>query len=499
MRYTRLLIGTLVTVGLLAALWVSPASAQPGFNPPGLDVAIAAQEAHTDALLRIQGVVGTAVGLGAGGQPVVKIYTESAGVAGLPRTLDGVPVVVQVTGKIFALGHCPEHAGGKPPPGCGDGDNGGNNAPTANDQSVSTQEGISVVITLTGSDADGCDSSSFMFSVTSGPTNGSLSDSNGPMTCSDSGDLATSVTYTPATNFNNGTDSFSYTVDDGVDTSDPATVTITVGNVVDPKTRFDRPVPIGVSSGSERLTSLRGPTRCTVGTLGARLVDSAGILYYALSNNHIYALEGQGEVDDPILQPGRVDMTDQACGSTDEINNAVIGTLHAFVPIVFSRTANNRVDAAVATVHRVENETGVLVNAVGTSTPADGYGTPKSETVFDQQGFQLDNLLDSTVQKYGRTTSLTSGTIDGINATILVRYDSGQARFVEQIEVGGSGFSAGGDSGSLIVTEGGNNPVALLFAGGSDVTFGNPIADVLSELAEVLELDPLVTLTIDGE
>ncbi len=98
MRYTRLLIGTLVTVGLLAGLVVSPAYADPPFAPPGLARAMAAQERHTDNLLRIQGVVGTAVGLGAGGQPVVKIYTEAPGVPGLPRSLDGVPVVVQVTG-----------------------------------------------------------------------------------------------------------------------------------------------------------------------------------------------------------------------------------------------------------------------------------------------------------------------------------------------------------------------------------------------------------------
>ncbi len=105
MRYTRLLIGTLVTVGLLAGLVVSPAYADPPFDPPGLARAMAAQEAHTDALLGIQGVVGTAVGLAEGG-PVIKILTEHAGVVGLPRTLDGVPVVVQVTGKIFALHHC---------------------------------------------------------------------------------------------------------------------------------------------------------------------------------------------------------------------------------------------------------------------------------------------------------------------------------------------------------------------------------------------------------
>ena len=58
---------------------------------------------HTDRLLAIPGVVGTAVGLTADGQPAVKIFTREAGVAGLPESLEGVPVAVEVTGMIVAL------------------------------------------------------------------------------------------------------------------------------------------------------------------------------------------------------------------------------------------------------------------------------------------------------------------------------------------------------------------------------------------------------------
>ncbi len=67
------LIAVLATI--LALLMVGPAFAggSPG-DPPGLAQAIAAQEAHTDALLARSGVVGTAVGLGADGQAVVVIY-----------------------------------------------------------------------------------------------------------------------------------------------------------------------------------------------------------------------------------------------------------------------------------------------------------------------------------------------------------------------------------------------------------------------------------------
>jgi hypothetical protein len=48
-------------------------------------------------------------------------------------------------------------------------------------------------------------------------------------------------------------------------------------------------------------------------------------------------------------------------------------------------------------------------------------------------------------------------------------------------------FSAGGDSGSLIVTNNAShNPVALLFAGSSSTTIGNPIGLVLSRLGTAL-------------
>ncbi|MCH7914583.1 MAG: hypothetical protein IH856_16390, partial [Deltaproteobacteria bacterium] len=77
---------------------------------------------------------------------------------------------------------------------------------------------------------------------------------------------------------------------------------------------------------------------------------------------------------------------------------------------------------------------------------------------------------------------LTTGVINAVNATVDVVYDNGTARFVDQIIIQGSNgaFSGSGDSGSLIVTQVGNNPVALLFAGNSNMTVGNPIDLVLA-------------------
>jgi hypothetical protein len=76
------------------------------------------QERHTERLMAIRGVVGTAVGLGQGAKPVMLILLEYGGVPGIPEHLDGIPVRPLVTGKIYALPK-PEGPPGqdkKPPP-----------------------------------------------------------------------------------------------------------------------------------------------------------------------------------------------------------------------------------------------------------------------------------------------------------------------------------------------------------------------------------------------
>ena len=62
------------------------------------------------------------------------------------------------------------------------------------------------------------------------------------------------------------------------------------------------------------------------------------------------------------------------------------------------------------------------------------------------------------------------------------------ARFVDQIAVTDGTFSAGGDSGSLIVTaDSDKKPVGLLFAGSETRTFGNRIDLVLSEFGVTVD------------
>jgi len=217
---------------------------------------------------------------------------------------------------------------------------------------------------------------------------------------------------------------------------------------LDDTTRYVQPVPIGVSTGN------RG--ECSAGTIACRVTDGSNV--YALSNNHVFALENTAPLRSEILQPG---LYDTSCVYN---SGNVIGTLYYYVPISFS--ANNTIDAAIALT---------TASQVGTDTPADGYGTPGSTPVAPAVGIQ--------VQKRGRTTGLTLGEITGINASVRVRYSSGVARFVDQILISPGGFSAAGDSGSLIVTQGDNRPVGLLFAGSSSVTVANRIDLVLAQLS----------------
>jgi hypothetical protein len=229
-----------------------------------------------------------------------------------------------------------------------------------------------------------------------------------------------------------------------------------------PTTRL-RPAPLGYSVGHPAITA---------GTIGARVIDAASGLY-VLSNNHVLANSNDAAIGDATLQPGPYD----GGTSADQI-----GTLYAFKPIDFSG-GNNTFDAAIAVSDAVN---------LGNSTPTDdGYGTP-SGTIFgdanNNRVFDDPNaLLSLHVQKFGRTTKLTRGTITGINAQVDICYEVvfifcvKQAHYVDQLIITPAGFSDGGDSGSLIVTDDASkNPVALLFAGSSTETIGNRIDLVLN-------------------
>jgi hypothetical protein len=240
------------------------------------------------------------------------------------------------------------------------------------------------------------------------------------------------------------------------------------------------PTPLGVSGGNAKATSTSGGvTTCCSGTLGA-LVSRGGNIYI-LSNNHVIANSDTGttgavNVGDPITQPGLVD------------NNCAVpptvGTLSQFFSL--ENGPAPKIDAALALINpSAVDSTGAILQLGGTNIgnqPADG--PPAS-------GPGVAPSVGMLVAKSGRSTGLTCSSIIATNITASVQYQKGcgtgstfNVSFTNQVDIQNAGFTAEGDSGSLIVTQNSADPVALFFAGSATEALANPIPDVLSGLAD---------------
>ncbi len=215
-------------------------------------------------------------------------------------------------------------------------------------------------------------------------------------------------------------------------------------------TKRYRPVPIGVSVGNN--------LECAAGTIGCVVTKNGKS--YILSNNHVLARENEASLGEAIVQPGRYDNKPRCANN---VATDLVAVLSDFEPIRFGDETNTY-DAAIAEFSTTDFTCATLSSY---------YGLPGTTTVTATVGL--------AIKKVGRTTSLTTGTVTAINATVNIGYTTGTATFVGQI-VTSSSFDKSGDSGSLVVTnDAASNPVALLFAGTSDGTaIVSPIAPVLS-------------------
>jgi len=106
----------LAVIGLGASLWTGCSDRSPdAFTGPSaqrqlagdrlqeIHAVLAVHKRHSAALLRLPGVVGTAVGLLPNGKPGLRVLLASPEVRGLPSALEGIPVVAQVTGMLVAF------------------------------------------------------------------------------------------------------------------------------------------------------------------------------------------------------------------------------------------------------------------------------------------------------------------------------------------------------------------------------------------------------------
>lgn len=205
-----------------------------------------------------------------------------------------------------------------------------------------------------------------------------------------------------------------------------------------------RPAPPGISIGHKDITA---------GTLGVTCFKDG--VKYILSNNHVLANMNAGAIGDAILQPGAYD------GGTNPADK--IGTLAAFVPIVFNdQNQPNHVDCALC----LPTNAGDLLDEILEF----GYPVGSKEAT-----------VGMNVIKSGRTTGVNTGTITEFSGLIAIGYGApGTAYYDDQIIT--SCMSAGGDSGSCVLDTLDNKAVGLLFAGSDVISIHCRMTEVVAAL-----------------
>src|SRR5262249_20880946 len=259
------------------------------------------------------------------------------------------------------------------------------------------------------------------------------------------------------------------------DATQTATASVTVAFPNDTHLSQAAPVKLGTSGGNSTDTNGRS---CCSGTLGS-LVTRGGALFI-LSNNHVLDKSDQGAVGDPITQPGLVDNNCTPANVVAHMSQAA-----ALKPSPCTGTctgpAPSNVDAAIAQIVAGQVDTSGSILDLGAAGSSSIAPAPPSATV----AVPLDVFSHNEgVAKSGRTSGLTCSTLQSIITTVSVDYSAscGGAKaftstFSNQIIINGGTFSAGGGSGSLVVTSDMARPLGLLFGGNGTTTSANPIPD----------------------
>lgn len=202
-----------------------------------------------------------------------------------------------------------------------------------------------------------------------------------------------------------------------------------------------------------------------VGTLGAMVRDRASGATMALTNFHVACVNNTWSVGDRMVQPSLVDGGTGA-GQFGSLTRAVLDA---------------STDGAVITVDA-------------------GKTWSASVTGIGDVNGQAAATIGMAVQKRGRTTEHTFGTVVSTDFSVSIDYGTGVGvvLLTHQVRIQtdtsrSTRFSDHGDSGSVVV-DSNRNVVGLLFAGSNDGTwtFANPIQAALDDLGVDLLLAPSI-------
>jgi len=197
------------------------------------------------------------------------------------------------------------------------------------------------------------------------------------------------------------------------------------------------------------------------GTLGALVRKRSGAAMYVLSNNHVLAACNHVPVGMPILSPASMDARPGIRAPGEICRHSEICELRSGVPALVNPL---REDVALAEV----TDQKLLTSWQGGS---DGFDTPGT-AALPRSGLK--------VKKVGRTTGLTTGTVESLlNTPFAIPYKSRfftatvwfQDVWTVKAE-GGSAFALPRDSGSLVVDDTGGTAIGLIFAASPQGDYG---------------------------
>lgn len=274
-----------------------------------------------------------------------------------------------------------------------------NNPPTADDQSVATNEDTPVAITLTASDPDG---DPLTYSIVMPPANGSLSGT------------APNLTYTPNLNFN-GSDSFTFKANDGKADSNVATVSITINPVND--------APVANSQSVETTQD----TAVDI-TLTGSDVDGDNLIFSLVTNPS----NGTLTLDPGFNTNGKLTYTPDSGfvgsdGFTFKVNDGTVDSAPATVsitvakvnhpPVAYGQSVTTDEDTPVAITLTASDPDNDPLSYIIVTSPANGSltGTAPNLTYTPNPNFYGSDSF---------TFKVNDGTVDSDPATVSITVTS---------------------------------------------------------------------------
>ena len=279
----------------------------------------------------------------------------------------------------------------------------------------------------------------------------------------------------------------------GGSSTPPPTPTPTPSQVFpnDQSSAQSAPIKLGTSGGN---ANDLGTKVCCIGTLGSLWIKTGVTNPVILSNNHVLDRSGSGAAGEAINQPLQVACTAPTAPAPLIVAHLSQGT--GLKPVANEPTepcasdtkkaalcghAPSNVDAAIAEIATGQVDLSGNILDLGPAGATSIAAAPPSSTIGTP-------ALGEAVGKSGRTTGLTCSTIQSLGTRVLINYDANcgdttpafTSYFNDQIVISGGSFSAGGDSGSLVVDTATARAVGLLYGGDDVSTVANPIQDVIA-------------------